>query len=291
MTDPGPRPGSARHRHRRRRRHRGRRIAAVAVVVAAVGVGGWLAVSKLDHWASPFTTGPASFSLDVRSGYTVAEVGERLKATAPGDLGAQFDRVATSGQVTSPFQPPGNHSLEGLLGTGEYRVAGDETATELLTAMVDRFDHQAAAAGLDAASAAKLGMTQYQVVIAASIVEKEGYYPKNMPKVARVIVNRLADGMKLAMTSTVLYSLGQDGGPVTTADRHLDSPYNTYEHAGLTPTPICFPSPTALRAAVNPPAGPWLYFTVVSKDGTEAFTDTYTQHIKNQQKTRESGAG
>jgi len=251
----------------------------VLLVLVGAGVGAWWAVT-----GGP--SGPPPFTLDVKPGYTVAEVGNQLGA-APGDIGTTFDSVATSGKVTSPFQPAGNQSLEGLLGTGDYQVAADETATELLTDMVHRFDQQAAAAGLNEASAAKLGMTEYQVVIAASIVEKEGYYPKNMPKVARVIVNRLNAGMPLDMTSTVLYSLGQDGGSVTTADRHKDTPYNTYLHGGLTPTPICFPSATALRAAVDPPPGDWLYFTVVSQDGTEAFTDTYTQMLKNEQKTQQ----
>jgi UPF0755 protein len=230
-------------------------------------------------WYLTRTTGPPPYTLDVRPGYTVAEVANQLGA-APGDIATSFVKVSHT--VPSPFQPAGNHSLEGLLGTGDYQVTADETAKELLTTMVDRFDRQAAAAGLNAKTATKLDMTEYQVIIAASIVEKEGYYDKNMGKVARVIVNRLAQGMALAMTSTVLYSLGQDGGTVTAHDRHLDTPYNTYVHTGLTPTPICFPSMAALRAALDPTPGPWLYFTLVDKDGTMAFSTTYTQQLANE---------
>ena len=76
-----------------------------------------------------------------------------------------------------------------------------------------------------------------------------------MPKVARVIYNRLAQDTPLQMDSTVLYALGQDGGPVTSQDLKIQSPYNTYLNNGLTPTPICMPSKTALAAAVHPPAG------------------------------------
>jgi UPF0755 protein len=128
-------------------------------------------------------------------------------------------------------------------------------------------------------------------VTVASIVQKEGYYVKNMPDVARVIYNRLAGDMALAMTSTILYSLGQDGGTVTPADHQLNTPYNTYLHTGLTPTPICFPSPAALAAAVSPPAGPWLYFVVVDKDGTEAFTSTYNQQLANERLAQSRGVG
>jgi UPF0755 protein len=230
------------------------------------------------------------FVFDLRPGYTLAEVTDQLGA-APGDIGAQFATVAASGAVTSPFEPPGTDNLEGLLGTGEYQVQPGETAEQLLAQMVARFNAQAASAGVDATSAAQLGMTEYQVIIAASIVQKEGYYPQNMGQVARVIVNRLAKGMTLDMTATVLYSLHQDGGTVTTADRHVDTPYNTYLHTGLTPTPICFPSVTALKAAASPTPGSWLYFVVVQKDGTEAFATTYTQQLANQKLAQSRGLG
>ena len=86
----------------------------------------------------------------------------------------------------------------------------------------------------------------------ASIVEKEGVIAKNMGPVARVIFNRLANDMPLQMDSTVLYAEGRDGGPVTAADLQPQTPYNTYLNKGLTPTPICFPSPAALQAALAP---------------------------------------
>ncbi len=127
------------------------------------------------------------------------------------------------------------------------------------------------------------------MITAASIVEKEGYYPVNMPDVARVIYNRLAREMPLQMDSTVLYALGQDGGPVTAQDEQLHSPYNTYLNTGLTPTPICLPSVDALRAAVDPPAGAWLYFVLVQKNGVMAFSDTYSEQLANEQLAKSRG--
>ena len=146
--------------------------------------------------------------------------------------------------------------------------------------MVQRFDHDATAAGLSTASAAQaLGLTPYELIDAASVVEKEGYIPVNMPDVARVIYNRLAQGMPLQMDSTVLYALGQDGGPVTSKDLQIQSPYNTYLNTGLPPTPICMPSQDALAAALHPPAGAWLYFVLVQKNGVMAFSDTYAAAV------------
>ncbi len=224
---------------------------------------------------------PDVFSIDVLPGYALAEVAARVDAL-PGRPQGGFAAAAGSGSVTSPFEAPGSKNLEGLLGTGSYLVLPGETDQTLLRQMVERFDATAARAGLDSRSAAALGLTPYQVVTAASIVEKEGYYPKNMGKVARVIYNRLATGTPLQMDSTVLYSLGQDGGPVTPHDLTVDTPYNTYLHAGLTPTPICVPSSQALAAAVSPVPGPWRYFVVVDKSGTEAFAETYAQQQANE---------
>jgi UPF0755 protein len=235
--------------------------------------------------------GPNVSAMNVLPGYTLQEMASKLDAVQT-DLGTKLLSLARSGAVRSPWEVAGTNNLEGLLGAGSYRVLPTTSAMTLLTEMVNRFDQQAAAAGATPAAAQGLGLTPYQLVIAASIVQKEGYMPtSNFGPVARVIYNRLAAGMRLAMDSTVLYSLGQDGGPVTSADLQMNTPYNTYLHAGLTPTPICFPSEDALKAAVNPPAGNWLYFVVVQKDGTEAFSATFAGQQANEALAKSRGLG
>ena len=234
--------------------------------------------------------GPNIYVVSVQRGLTLAEVAARVDGL-PGHAPGGFTREAASGTVRSAFSPAGSDDLEGMLGTGTYLVVPGESDATLLTDMVSRFDSQATAAGLSAASASALGLTPYQVITAASIVEKEGYYFKNMPDVARVIYNRLAAAMPLDMNSTVFYALGQDGGVFTAKDRALPTPYNTYLNSGLTPTPICSPSPQALSAAVHPPAGGWLYFVLVSKNGTEAFADTYAEQLANEQLAHARGVG
>lgn len=234
--------------------------------------------------------GPNIYAITVPRGLSLREVAAQVDGL-PGHASGAFTRVAGSGAVRSEFSPAGSDDMEGMLGTGTYLVLPGETDTTLLTDMVHRFDSQAEAAGLSASSASALGMSSYQVITAASIVEKEGYYFKNMPDVARVIYNRLAAGTPLQMNSTVFYSLGQDGGAFTAKDRALQTPYNTYLNVGLTPTPICSPSPQALNAAVHPPAGAWLYFVLVSKDGTEAFSVTYAEQLANEQLAKSRGVG
>ncbi|MBF6554777.1 MAG: endolytic transglycosylase MltG [Acidimicrobiales bacterium] len=233
------------------------------------------------------SAGPNVFPVVVPPGFTVAEVAQRV-GQLPGHSAAGFSAVATGGALHSPWQPAGSNNLDGLLGTGTYVIVPGESDSQLLTKMIDRFDAEAGALGL-ASGSAQLGLTPYQVITVASIVQKEGVIAKNLGPVARVVLNRLQRDMPLQMDSTVLYSEGRDGGPVTTKDLQLVSPYNTYLNKGLTPTPICFPSRASLQAALNPPAGTWLYFVVVQSDGTEAFADTFSQQQSNEALAKQRG--
>ena len=232
--------------------------------------------------------GPNIYPVDVRPGFALSEVAAQVDSI-PGHAEGGFEKAAASGTVHSAFSPPGSNDLEGMLGTGEYLVLPGESDVTLVADMVQRFDHDAQAAGLSTAAASAFGLTPYQVITAASIVEKEGYIPVNMPDTARVIYNRLAQGLPLQMDSTILYALGQDGGPVTTKDLQIQSPYNTYLNHGLTPTPICMPSKDAMDAAFRPPAGAWLYFVLVQKNGVMAFSDTYAQQQANEALAKSRG--
>jgi UPF0755 protein len=229
---------------------------------------------------STLSAGPDVFDLDIPPGFTVWETAERVGGLR-GHSDSSFLALATSGTVHSPYQPAGSTNLDGLLGTGTYVVVPGESDRTLLEQMVQRFDKEAQQVGL-AAGAQALGMTPYQVVTVASIVEKEGVYSENLGPVARVIYNRLAIGMKLQMDSTVLYAEHRDGGTVRSSDLNLNTPYNTYLYPGLTPTPICFPSIPSLRAALQPPPGKWLYFVLVSANGREAFSDTLAEQQQNE---------
>ncbi|HXQ90866.1 MAG TPA: endolytic transglycosylase MltG [Acidimicrobiales bacterium] len=252
--------------------------------------------SYLLHRHDPFADirsqlagGPDVFPVTVLAGFTIGEVAERV-GQVPGHDGAHFLSVADSGALRSPFEPAGSTNLDGLVGTGTYLVVPGESDQTLLGDMIDRFDTLADATGLSSGAAA-LGETPYQAITVASIVQKEGVYQKNLGKVSRVIYNRLARGTPLQMDSTVLYSEHRDGGPVSAADLALNTPYNTYLHTGLTPTPICFPSKASLQAALAPTPGPWVYFVVVSKDGTEAFSSTFAGQQANERLAQSRGLG
>ena len=223
--------------------------------------------------------GPNVAAVTVTPGLTLHEVALQVASAAGNSFAETFLRDATSAASTSAYHPQG--SLEGLIGTGQYIITPGTTPATLLARMETSFDQLASSLGFGPTSTVE-GLNAYQAVIAASIVEKEGYYPRNMPKVARVIFNRLVRGGPLQMDATILYALCRDGGTVTHAMLQTPSPYNTYLNAGLTPTPICTVSANSLRAVLHAPAGPWLYFTVIDKSGTEAFATTFAEQLANE---------
>ena len=224
----------------------------------------------------------------VNPGLTLHEVALSVAQDTTNAFAVTFLADASHAAATSPYHP--NASLEGLIGPGQYLVAPSETPEQLLAAMEASFQREARRAGLEPATTLN-GLNSYQLLTAASIVEKEGYYALNMPKVARVIYNRLARGSALQMDSTVLYYFQQDGGTVTHAMLQTATPYNTYLNVGLTPTPICTVSLTALGAVLHAPQGPWLYFTVIDKNGTEAFSTTFAEQLANEQLAATRGIG
>jgi UPF0755 protein len=224
----------------------------------------------------------------VSPGLTLNEVALSIAADAGNTFANSFVQDAKSLAAKSPFHP--NGSLEGLIGPGNYLLTSSVTPMLLAKKMVARFDKKAASLGLTPSTKVN-GLNAYQLIIAASIVEKEGYYPVNMPQVARVIFNRLQRGGPLQMDATVLYYLHMDGGTVTPAMLQTQEPYNTYLNVGLTPTPICAISRFSINAVLHAPKGTWLYFTLINKDGKEAFSTTFAQQLSNEAKAKARGIG
>lgn len=160
---------------------------------------------------------------------------------------------------------------EGFLFPATYDLEPKSSATDALRSMVTRYN--TAADGLDLqARAAAIGRTPYDVLVVASLIEKETAAPGDRAKVARVIYNRLAVKQKLQLDSTVNYTRTDKKARLTNADTQVATPYNTYVIPGLPPTPIDSPGEAALEAALNPADGNWLYFVTISKDGTSLFT-------------------
>ncbi|MBW8819626.1 MAG: endolytic transglycosylase MltG, partial [Streptomyces sp.] len=194
-----------------------------------------------------------------------------------------------------PNEAEGNP--EGYLFPATYPLErnGEKTTPEaLLSFMVDTANQKFKGAPV-AAGAQRNAMNVYQAVTIASIIQAEAATKADMGKVARVIFNRLERGMPLQMDSTINYALNRSTLRTTSADLRIDSPYNSYQRMGLPPTPIDNPGEDAMRAAISPPPGDWLYFVTV-KPGDTRFTNSFEEHRrnvaefnKNQQKSPKAG--
>ncbi|MBL3664708.1 endolytic transglycosylase MltG [Streptomyces sp. M2CJ-2] len=188
---------------------------------------------------------------------------------------------------------------EGYLFPATYPLKEGTTPEQLLSLMIDGANKKFNGAPV-AAGAQRNAMNVYQAVTIASIVQAEASTKADRGKVARVIFNRLERGMPLQMDSTVDYALGRSASRTTEAYAKVDSPYNSYTRMGLPPTPIGNPGEDAMRAAINPTPGDWLYFVTVAPGDTR-FTADYKEHQsdvaefdarrkKEQAKEKEEGA-
>jgi UPF0755 protein len=221
-----------------------------------------------------------AISVTIPEGYTVAQIVEAITA----DTRFSKDQVTTAlRQLRLPDYAGGNP--EGFLFPASYQIGPDTTPRSLLQSMVTKFDQVSREIGLMKGAAA-LHRTPRQIVTIASLIQGEARLRKDFGKVARVVYDRLHIGMKLQFDSTIHYVLGKDGDVATTPhDRDVNSPYNTYKHGGLPPGPINSPGAAALRAALHPTPGHWLYFvTVNTKTGRTLFANTYAQHLRNVKK-------
>jgi UPF0755 protein len=252
---------------------------------------GWYVIPTSSSFSSVkgvLSAGPNASALGVYTGQTLREIAQNLSGVAGTAFAERFLALAKEGAIRSPFQPASGGSLEGLLAPGLFVISPGETPRTLLRQMERKFEARAGAAGVSPSTTVH-GLNAYELLTVASIVEKEGYIPRNMPRTATVVYNRLARGTPLQMDATVEYATGQDGGTVTHATEQYPSPYNTYLHTGLTPTPICIPSTEAIAAALHAPSGPWLFFTLIDKSGTMAFSSTFAEQLANERLAQRRG--
>lgn len=168
---------------------------------------------------------------------------------------------------------------EGFMFPASYDLTGDETAKSILLSLVKRFNQASADIGVED-RAGEVGLTPYEVMIAASLVQAEAA-PSDFAKVARVIYNRLEADMPLQLDSTVAYALGVTDLTLSAEQLTTASPYNTYVRRGLPPRPINSPGEAAIEAVLSPAQGPWLYFVLTDPRTKETkFAKTYSRFLE-----------
>ena len=171
--------------------------------------------------------------------------------------------------------PEAGGNPEGWLAPGSYEVPAGAGVEDVVQAMVNRRIAQLKERGIPRDE-------WHRVLTAASVIETETYNQNEKPKVARVLVNRLAGGGPLQMDSIILYPVPEDRIFTTAEERSSDSPYNSYKRKGLPPTPICSPDEVSIDAFLNPVPGDWFFYVTVDLDtGETRYAVTYAQHQEN----------
>lgn len=213
--------------------------------------------------------------ITVVEGWTIDTINKRLAQYSaslplkiPDELRSEYPFLSTL---------PAESSLEGFLFPETYRVYADQLPQSLIVKQLNEFAKRAP--GLED-EAKKQGRTLRDVVILASIIEKEVSKPEDRKIVASIFLNRLKDGMRLQSDATVNYITHAGRARPTFKDLEVDSLYNTYMHTGLPPGPVSNPGDSALEAAVHPAQTNYRYF-LTDEAGKTYFAETFEGHKRN----------
>jgi UPF0755 protein len=258
------------------------------------------------HYISPGMTIPQVAQALTSSGNTDVEV-RFTEGWRREEIAAHLDRqpgLPVSGPaflaLTGPGAPrpagvsivaeiPPDASLEGFLFPDTYRLAFDSTAEDLVRKMLENFETRITPQMR--ADALARGLSLYQTVTLASIVEREAAIPDERPLIASVYLNRLAAGMRLEADPTVQYAMGYqpDTGQwwnlnLTSDDyANVNSPYNTYLYPGLPPGPIANPGLSSIQAVIYPAETDYLFFRATCDgSGAHVFALTFEEHLANE---------
>lgn len=239
-----------------------------------------VAGTGVDDIISLLQAGPEAQGVTIPEGYTLAQIAQAVQEYTGGRISAD-DFTAAAGDADAyvadfPFvEGAYQGSLEGFLFPKTYEITESDTAESVVRKMLSQYQQETA--GLDYSYAESKGLSAYDVLVMASVVEKEAS-ADNRATVASVFYNRLDAGMKLQSDATVAYVVGGDPTP---DDLDVDSPYNTYKVDGLPAGPICSPSLESLQAVCSPDVTDYLYFYFSQNDdGTMdyTFSKDYDEH-------------
>ncbi len=211
----------------------------------------------------------------IPEGFTNAQIAQTLAARGFGSQAALLEHFRTGSLMLDGRRTP---SLEGYLFPDTYLIASAATPAQIANEFTSEFARKLPADA--AAQARRLGLTLPELVTLASLVEREAKADDERPLIAGVYYNRLRRGMTLDVDATIEYTFAHHKDVITYADLASDSPYNTYKHLGLPPTPIANPGLPSLLAALHPQPSDYLYYVAMG-NGHHAFSRTLAEHNAN----------
>lgn len=227
-------------------------------------------------------------SVTIPEGLTVEQTLTRLHEGSHLSMAKLRAAAAKPSTLGLPSWADGH--VEGYLYPSTYEIEPTDSATDVLTAMVDQFNQTAGEVEL-LARAKAYKESPAQMVITASLIERESRVRSDDAKISRVIRNRLIAGQPLQVDAAVLYGVGKagQGTAPTEADLQSKSPYNVYKIKGLPPTAIASPGKPALQAALAPADGDWLYYVRSDKAGHHYFTSSYKDFLAHKAAAKKAG--
>jgi UPF0755 protein len=217
--------------------------------------------------------------LTIPEGYRLTQIADRVQEALSIPTGAFLKATQSKDHALPPYLPEDASSIEGFLFPETYFVREDATADSIVKRLLDQFGTEAESLPWENAQA--LGVTSYEVVTIASMIEKEAALDRERPIIAGVIYNRLKADMILGIDATLLYDDPTPDGQLSFSDLEHDSPYNTRLNPGLPPTPIASPGRASLEAALNPADTPYFYYVLCGEDGHHAFAVNAAGHEAN----------
>ena len=260
--------------------HWRRRLLAVlgllAAIAAVVGIGLAVGHSSGGDASSQMTTEPPpTRMLTIPEGYDRRQIAALAKQEGIRD---DYLKASESFKGFNPakYGAQNPRNLEGFLFPATYDLPRRPTAGDLVVRQLDAFEQYISEVSMSYARSRNL--TTYDVLIIASMIEREVQVPKERKLVAAVIYNRLHDGMPLGIDATIRFAENNYTEPLSSSDLELDSPYNTYTNSGLPPGPIGNPGLASIRAAAHPADVSYRYYVVKPNTcGEHTFATTQAQ--------------
>jgi UPF0755 protein len=257
----------------------------ITIIAAAAFLGAAAALAVVVSRA-----GTETFRITIVEGLTTDQTLESLAA----QTGFTVDELAgplLDGSVESELLRRPAESLrdwEGLLFPDTYDVTDRQTPVEILQRLADTAE--ARVASVDWRGAEARGLSVYEGIVIASMIEREAAVDGDRPLISSVIHNRLEIDMRLQIDATVVYAVGgyPEGG-LTLDDLQVDSPYNTYRIDGLPPTPISGVGLASLEAAAAPADTGYFFYVLASPDGSHAFAEDYDEFLVLVEQSRAAG--
>ena len=262
----------------------GARIAFWASRVTVIKAGTYNVSPRMDVWQIAQIIGSndsAVANVTIPEGYTVAQIGNLLEQKSLVSGAAFLQAVKAWPDAPAYLQSrTKKDSLEGYLFPDTYSVSRGTPAQDIVQMLLSNFQQRLAPLQTEFAKSA---YSFDQVIILASLVEKEARTETNRKLVAQVLLNRLKKNMRLDVDATVRYITGNWTDPITQTDLNSSSPYNTRKFTGLPPTAICNPGVMSIEAVLFPTPTEALYY-LVDKDGVMHYAKTLDEHNQNKAK-------